>query len=138
MRSAAEQQAPTREQQECVDRMEALASEFRLAIKAIAANDVFALEGSVRRQAEEGAQLRAALMACGQAGEMLVASRTGKARVGKVVRNLSRTTAEYAALLDHSGKSMRMLQTLHGQRSAVDAATRMNAGGGYQRWSCEV
>ncbi len=134
MGSAAEQQTPERVKQDCLDRMEALGGEFRLAIRAIAANDISALEASVLRQVEGSAGLRAALLGC----DPLLAPRewVSGTRFEQAARDLSRIAREYAGLLEHSGRSMQMLEALYGQRSEVAAGSSGRSG--RQEWSWEV
>ncbi len=129
--------APEREDQDCIDRMEALGGELRVAMRAIAENDIGALEQSVLRQVEGSARLRAALHGWDPQGAG-IATPERRVRVGKAARELSRSADKYAAVLEHSGRSARMLQALYGQRCAADSGGRLSAAAERPQWSWEV
>ena len=120
MKHAAKNNSPKPEARDCVERMEALSGEFRAAIEAIAANDVAALEASVERQAQGCTRLRAALHLWRPELELAkgaAVTPADKVTFVHAARGLSRALKEYAAVMDHSGRSMRMLQALYGQRA---------------------
>ncbi len=115
--------APLREEQDCLDGFEALSQELRRAILAIAANDADALDASLGRQAQSRAALESLLLRFERAAPP---SAFAKMRILRAARELAALNEQYAALVAHSGESVRLLAALHG---AMQKAAR-----GVQSW----
>ncbi len=103
-----------RETSECLEDFKSLSEELRRAIASVAAHDLAAFEASVRRQLEGAARLQAALLRLGQAA--CAAKQQVPTRLRGPARELAALNEEYAALLAHSGDSLRLLVSLHGHR----------------------
>ncbi len=105
-----------------------LAREIGIAMEAIAANDVEALEASVQRQVEQADQLRAA-----RAELAAMRSPQGTASTANLTRDAARklwtANEEYAALLSHAGKSLALIAALHGQAVAPDGRAGLSRSG---------
>ncbi len=104
--------------QRCLDQIEALGAELGTATDAIVANAVCGFEESIGRQQQLIQALSSSLPAAratikGQQGGSL------DVRLDEASRNLCRLNARYAALLTHTGRSMRMLRSLYS--AALDA-----------------
>ncbi len=131
----------TREQawSRCVQQMDALADEMRQAIGAIANNALISLEQSVRRQGEQSASLRWTLSHLRARGHSPTASPQLDSRFHKATQTLCSLNKEYAALLHHSGESLRMLRALDGQSSMQETGVAFAHGSGerHQSWSWE-
>ncbi len=115
--------------------MDALAGEIGTAIRAIGGNALPALEQSIERQGELAAGLELALSRLRAAGmdsrgEPLPPELSSRLRAG--ARSLARLNDEYAALLKHSGHSLRLLLALHG-REAGQKHRGQGFGGGSLR-----
>jgi hypothetical protein len=134
----------TREQsmQNCLDQMDALAGELRQAMGAIAGNTLASLEESVRRQGERSAVLQLALSRLQVGGDLPGSVSTlfaWSSRFRKAAQALWKLNEEYAALLEHSESSLRMLRALHGQSPVPEGSLQL-AGNGcerHQMWSWE-
>ena len=137
--------------EQCLQQMDALARELEQAMSAIAGNSPDALEQSIRQQQGSVGELAAALDRARKAGEAehaplavnLAGAGPAKAnldsRIGKAARKLCGLNEQYAALLEHSGRSMRMLKALYGQTPVLENRSRSDAGilDRYQTWSWE-
>lgn len=106
--------------QHSLAQMHALAGEIGTAIRAIGGNALPALEQSIERQGELAAGLGLALSRLRVAGldsgeKPLPPELSSRLREG--ARSLARLNDEYAALLKHSGHSVRLLLAAHGRQA---------------------
>ncbi len=106
--------------QHSLAQIDALAGEIGTAIRAIGGNALPALEQSIERQGELAAGLGLALARLRVAGldsggTPLPPELSSRLREG--ARSLARLNDEYAALLKHSGHSLRLLLAVHGREA---------------------
>ncbi len=116
----AETGAARQEAQHCLAQMEALAHEIRTAIDAVAGNALPVLEDSVERQRELANGLGVAVSrvrAAGLGRQGTSLQQDFESRFRKGLQALSTLNEEYAVLLEHSGRSVRLLQALHGKEA---------------------
>ncbi len=111
MRVPSKPAAPLREEQDCLNGFASLSGELRRAILAIAANDAEELDDSLVRQAQNRAALESALV---RFERSTPPSPAAKARILYAARELADLNEQYAALVAHSGESVRLLAALHG------------------------
>ncbi len=134
--------------EQCLEQMDALARELEMAMGAIAANAPAALEQSVRLQQGRVGELAAVLEAAQKNG-VVPGTRFAEnpvhpsaanldSRIRKAARKLWSLNEEYAALIEHSGRSMRMLKALY-EYAPVPPNRRVDSGvvDRYQTWSLE-
>ncbi len=125
--------------QQCLRQMDALARELRKAMGAIAANSLPSFEASLPAQREGVAKVSAALAQVEDAASKPAnvagpAELDGRLRVA--ARELLKLNEQYSALLEHAGRSMRMLSALYGRAPAASNGLRLAAGGEQsQTWS---
>ena len=126
----------------CLEQMDALAQELGKAMSAIAANSPASLEQSIQLQHGRVNSVTAALDTVRKSGEMPGSSSAAHpsamnldSRISKAARKLWSLNEQYAALLEHSGRSMRMLKALYGHAS-VPPNERPSVGQ-YRTWSWE-
>ena len=120
MASPANTEAAKGAVQHSLAQMDALAGEIGTAIRAIGGNSLPALEQSIERQGELAAGLGLALSrlraaSANASGEPLPAELSSSLREG--AQSLARLNDEYAALLKHSGHSLRLLLAVHGREA---------------------
>ena len=108
-------ESETSTRQECLRRAQLLVDSLERAIQAIARNSVEALECEVQEQTHQCAELVAMSRRASHAGECHGAhagsidfSEDG----GRVCRHLRVLTERYEAILNHSGRTIRMLHIL--------------------------
>ena len=117
----------------CAEALTALADEIVVAIGAIARNALPELESSVARQHAMCSPLVS--LYCEQF--VLPETRQLDPRIVAASARLRRLNREYAALLQYSGRTLRMLQALHGTSTAASGAEpRLQAAPqpGSRRW----
>ena len=126
--------------QHCLEQIDSLAAELQHATEAITGNSLSSLEKSLHLQQERSAKLIAAVEKAQEAGEFQNSSAPAlTSRVRQAARKLCGLNEQYAALLEHSGRSMRMLQALY-QHASVPRSGMDPAHGGsgqHQTWSWE-
>ena len=116
--------AENKEIRYCLEQMSSLAEEVKGAIRAIADNNLSTLEASVQRQGEKASSLHLAITRLRQeaiAGRNSPEPPALKAWLQKAAYVLNGVNEEYAALIEHSGSSVRMLQALHGSRAGLQS-----------------
>ncbi len=111
MRVPSKPAVPLREEQDCLNGFDLLSRELRRAMLAIAANDADELDASLGRQAQSRAALESALVRFERSA---LRSAPAKTRILRAARELSALNEQYAALVAHSGESVRLLSALHG------------------------
>ena len=106
----------------CLEHMQALAGELRCAMDAIGANEAWEFSASVARQRELAGDWQGSLAQVCNASRALRAE--WRPRVEQAARALYRLHLEYAALIEYSRQSMRMLAQLRpGSESAAAEET---------------
>lgn len=98
----------------CLAQIDTFAGEIGRAISAIAANAIDVLEDSVEQQQEQSPRLAASVVRALQIrdGEDTTV-RPLRLRLSSAMQRLYGMNQQYAALLEHSGRSIRMLQALY-------------------------
>lgn len=123
-----------------VEHLQSLASEMTVSMDAIASNSLATLQESVARQQMLCGEMLAFMRGAGQDGSQAVLTGLDELmqqQMNAAIRALQIKSAEFAALLKHSGRSLDLLDSLHkscsGQlpNSSEPPLTR-------QTWSCEA
>jgi hypothetical protein len=112
----------------CLEHMEALSLELQLAMEAVAANAAEPFRSGVVRQQQIADKWAEALRQA--AAQEEPPSEPWRDRLEEAARTLRRLNREYAALVEHSGRSTRMLAQLcerHRTPAAQQARWSVNA-----------
>lgn len=131
--------------------VEALTAEIRIALAAIAANDLLTLTDSICRQEDVCAQLErmprpsAAVLRSGNVGRIW-AEQWGalESRIETAVETLRQISTEYSLVLEASSRSIGLLASLcrgySGEVRPIDSVRSKTPQGGSGRrtWSCEA
>ena len=123
---------PARNANEWLDSLGAMAAELEAGMQALAANRLPAFEESVSRQQCICRELAAAAPKVRTEEDIELGARIRSAAAA--VKTLN---ARYAALLRHSGRSVKMFSTLYGGFAGHVPQDRTAAMPSRQTWSCE-
>lgn len=108
----------------CVEQMDALAEEIRVGIHAIADNALPAFEASVQRQGERAAGLHLAIARLRQERAKSPVPSPWSTRLEKSAQVLNGLNEQYAALMEHSGHTVCLLQALNGGHAGRQGKTQ--------------
>ena len=122
----------------CLVQMKALGRELQAAIGFIERNLMVELEQSVATQRDCSTALVAIVTRIMQSSQLIEKQPAMASRLRQAANRVLRLNEQYAALLEHSGRSMRMLQMLYQSGSGLAAEKAQSSIGLPNNWSCKA